>query len=139
MKAQIFITRIYQFSAAHRLYNPVLNDKENREIYDKCNNINGHGHDYTLEITLTGSPEPESGRIIPLSEFDSKINSVLKEIDYKHLNIEVDYFKENISSGETIIQYLWHNINKLFPAEMLYHLRLWETSNNFFDFGYMFT
>jgi 6-pyruvoyltetrahydropterin/6-carboxytetrahydropterin synthase len=138
MKTQTFISRIYLFSAAHRLYNPAFNDSENQTIYDKCNNINGHGHDYTLEVTLTGFPDPETGKIITLPEFDKKVNSVLKKVNYKHLNIEVDYFKEQISSGEYIIQYLWQQINKMFPQGMLYHLKLWETSNNYFDFGYNF-
>ena len=104
MKFNTFLSRVYQFSAAHRLYNPSLNDTDNKNIYDKCNNINGHGHDYTVEVTLTGPPDPVTGRIISLKEFDNRINSILKNIDYKHLNLQVPYFKGKVSSGECIVQ-----------------------------------
>jgi 6-pyruvoyltetrahydropterin/6-carboxytetrahydropterin synthase len=138
LKKNIFITRAYQFSAAHRLFNPALNEIENKIIYNKCNNIRGHGHDYSLEVTLTGYPHPKTGMIISLIEFDYKINSLLKKIDYKHLNFELPFFKTNISSGEYIIRFLWRNLIKLFPKNMLFHLKLWETKNNYFEYGYHF-
>lgn len=138
LKISIFITRIYKFSTAHRLFNPLLNEKENKTIYDKCNNIKGHGHDYSLEVTLTGITVPATGMIISLAEFDHKIFSLLKKIDHKHLNLEVPFFKNKISSGEYIVKYLWQNIAGKFPNKMLYHLKLWETKNNYFDYGYKF-
>jgi len=93
--------RVYRFTAAHRLHSQQLSEQENLNIYDKCNNLNGHGHDYTLEVALQGYPDATRGMIIAL----------------------------------VIIQYLWHALSLVFPPEMLYQLKLWETKNNYFELG----
>jgi 6-pyruvoyltetrahydropterin/6-carboxytetrahydropterin synthase len=96
------LTKIYSFSAAHRLHNDKFTEKENKEIFGKCNNPNGHGHDYSLELTLGG---------------------------------EIEYFTSIRASGENIAKYLWDKIVVLIPRPAyLYHVRLWETSENFFDY-----
>jgi 6-pyruvoyltetrahydropterin/6-carboxytetrahydropterin synthase len=127
--------RVYRFTSAHRLHSDHLSEQENLEIYDKCNNFNGHGHDYTMEVALKGYPDATTGMIIPLEEFDDKVNSVIGHMDYKHLNYEVDFFKHNLSTGEVIIRYLWNELNKIIPGDMLYHIKLWETNNNYFELG----
>jgi 6-pyruvoyltetrahydropterin/6-carboxytetrahydropterin synthase len=132
---QITLNRVYEFSSAHRLHSNGLDEDENIKIYDKCNNLNGHGHDYRLEVSLKGVPEKETGRILSLSEFDSRVQKILDQLDHKHLDKEVEYFRKNLSSGEIIIQYLWQELEKQFPDEMLYHIKLWETNNNYFEFG----
>lgn len=129
------LSRVYRFSAAHRLHTDAMSEVDNKAVYDKCHNISGHGHDYTLEVTVRGNPDPESGMIISLTEFDAAVNSVLNKLDHRHLDLEVDYFKNNISTGEMIIQYLWNELNPLFPKDKLYHLKLWETNNNYFELG----
>jgi 6-pyruvoyltetrahydropterin/6-carboxytetrahydropterin synthase len=131
----VSLTRKYMFSAAHRLDSPFLDSAKNVEIYDKCNNINGHGHDYTLEVTITGKPDKLTGMILPLPEFDQTVKSVIKKIEHKHLNKEVDYFLNKISTAEYIIQYLWDELDKSLPQKVLYHIKLWETNNNYFEFG----
>ena len=125
--------QIYEFSSAHRLNSKQLNSDENWEVYDKCNNVNGHGHDYYLEVGITGTINPDTGMIISLDELDIKVNTLLKELDYKHLNKEVPYFKTTISTGENIIQYLWNELDKLFTNQQLCYLKLWETNNNYFE------
>jgi len=132
---KITINRIYEFSSAHRLHSSDLSEKENDEIYDKCNNINGHGHDYRLEVSLMGTPDVKTGMIISLNDFDIRVSNVLTKLDYKHLDKEVEFFKTNLSSGEIIIQYLWQKLENQFPDNMLYHLKLWETNNNYFECG----
>ena len=127
--------RIYWFTAAHRLHSPALSDESNRDIYDKCNNYNGHGHDYKLEVTVAGEPHPDTGMIIPLPELDDIVNGLLKNLDYKHLNKETEFFKNHLATGEVIIQYLWDELNRRIPGELLYHLKLWETNNNYFETG----
>ena len=131
----IGLGRIYWFSAAHRLHSPSLSDAENFKIYDKCNNINGHGHDYKLEVTVRGEPHPATGMIISLAELDRIVNDLLKTMDYKHLNRETEFFKNHIATGEIIIQFLWQELDKRLPRNMLYHLKLWETNNNYFETG----
>lgn len=131
----VSLSRIYIFSAAHRLNSGMLDDKQNVNIYDKCNNLNGHGHDYRLEVTLKGEPHPQTGMILPLPEMDKQVESVIAQIDHKHLDKEVDFFKDKISTAEIIIQFLWQKLAEKFPKDMLYHIKLWETNNNYFEFG----
>ena len=135
MKYKMTFNRVYQFTAAHRLHSEQLSEQENLDIYDKCNNFNGHGHDYTLEVALQGYPDAARGMIIALEEFDQKVKSVIDQLDYKHLNFQVEFFKRNLSTGEVIIQYLWDALTLVFPPDMLYHLKLWETNNNYFELG----
>ncbi|KAA3610183.1 MAG: 6-carboxytetrahydropterin synthase [Calditrichaeota bacterium] len=132
---KVSLTRKYMFSAAHRLDSPFLNEADNIEIYEKCNNINGHGHDYTLEVTICGKPNNLTGMILPLPEFDQNVKDVINKIEHKHINKEVEYFQNRISTAEYIIQYLWDELNKSLPENLLHHLKLWETNNNYFEFG----
>ncbi|MCK4560999.1 MAG: 6-carboxytetrahydropterin synthase [Calditrichia bacterium] len=135
MSLQITISRVYEFSSAHRLHTSELSEKENIVIYDNCNNFNGHGHDYRLEVSLNGIPDKKTGMILSLNDFDTGVSNVLNKLDYKHLDKEVDFFKNNLSSGEIIVKYLWQELDKQFPKNMLYHLKLWETNNNYFECG----
>ena len=127
--------RVYQFTSAHRLHSQQLSEQENLDIYDKCNNLNGHGHDYTLEVALQGYPDATRGMIIALEEFDQKVKLVIDRLDYKHLNFQVDFYNQNLSTGELINQYLWDALSLALPQEMLYHLKLLETKNNYFELG----
>jgi 6-pyruvoyltetrahydropterin/6-carboxytetrahydropterin synthase len=131
----ISLSRTYNFSAAHRLNSPDLDELQNVDIYDKCNNINGHGHDYTLIITLKGTPHKDTGMIIPLPEFDKIAQEVIELMDYKHLDKEVDFFKVHISTAENIIQFLWTELESRLPTDSLYYIKLWETNNNYFELG----
>jgi len=133
MKPGISLSRIYRFSAAHRLHSEKLNEAENLEVYDKCNNLNGHGHDYIVEISISGEPDPQTGMIIALEEFDRKVHMIIDQLDYRHLNKEVPYFKDHLSTGEVIIQYLWDRLTEQFEGYVVSHLKLWETSNNYFE------
>jgi len=135
VKLQATLSRVYEFSSAHRLHSPSLNDEQNLQIYDQCNNLHGHGHDYKLEVSVTGEPDEQTGMIFALQRMDDLVRQVLDRLDHRHLDKEVEYFKNHISTGEVIIQYLWIELNKLFPQNMLYHLKLWETSNNYFEIG----
>jgi 6-pyruvoyltetrahydropterin/6-carboxytetrahydropterin synthase len=132
---KVSFSRVYSFSSSHRLHSPTLDDNANLDVYDKCNNLNGHGHDYKLEVTLHATPDPETGMVYPLDAFDHAVNAVLQVLDYRHLDKEVPFFKEHISTGEVIIGYLWNEIKDRLPGGLLHHLRLWETNNNYFDLG----
>ena len=135
MRLQVTLNHLFEFSCAHRLHSTMLSDKDNQQIYDKCNNPRGHGHDYRLEVSILGVPDSKTGMILSLDDFNQRVKNVIDKLDYKHLNQEVEYFKTNLSSGEIIIQYLWQELNEQFPDNMLYHLKLWETNNNYFEFG----
>ena len=124
MKDNCTLTKVYSFSAAHRLHNEKFSDEENREIFGKCNNPNGHGHDYSLELTIGGEVDEKTGMIIDIVKLDGIINSVLDELDHKRLDIEIEYFTKVRASGENIAEYLWDKIVVLIPKPAyLYHIR----------------
>ncbi len=133
MKSGISLSRIYRFSAAHRLHSERLSEAQNLEVYDKCNNIHGHGHDYIVEISISAEPDRQTGMIIALEEFDRKVHNIIDQLDYRHLNKEVPYFKDHLSTGEVIIQYLWDCLTEQFEGYEVSHVKLWETSNNYFE------
>ena len=132
---QISLTKKYSFSAAHRLHSERLTVKQNMEVFDKCNNHYGHGHDYYVEVTVAGTPDIETGMLISLAELDNAVNGSLVTLEHKHLDLEIAHFKQNTSTGENIVQYLWQELNKRIPEDKLFHIRLWETNNNYFDMG----
>jgi 6-pyruvoyltetrahydropterin/6-carboxytetrahydropterin synthase len=127
-------TRSYTFAAAHRLHAPSLSDAENQLIYGKCNNPNGHGHNYTVEVSVQGLIDRQTGMVIDLVELDRVVRDVLDQLDFHHLDREVEAFAEHPSTGEHIVVFLW---DALLPqlAGRLVHLRLWETNRNLFDYA----
>ena len=87
------LTRRYRFSSSHRLHSPVLSEDDNRRVYGKCNNPYGHGHDYLLEVTVAGEPDPVTGRMFPLALLDALVGrAVLDPMDRRDLNSEIDEF-----------------------------------------------
>ena len=130
---ETFFSRSYQFSAAHRLHAPNLSDAENLEMYGKCNNVHGHGHNYTLEVTIGGLVDAATGMVINLVDLDAGVHSVLEHFDHRHLDLQVPEFQERPSTGENIVLVLWDRLQQVFGSQ-LHHLRLWETSNNIFEY-----
>ncbi len=129
---QVSLSKIYTFSAAHRLHIPQKDETFNRQIYDKCNNPNGHGHDYFLEVTVHGAVDPETGMILPLTQLDHAVHQVIDPLEHRHLDREIPYFKTHRSTGEEIIRYLWQELEK-YLGKMLFKIKLWETNNNYFE------
>jgi 6-pyruvoyltetrahydropterin/6-carboxytetrahydropterin synthase len=126
--------RSYVFSAAHRLHAPQLSDEQNRAIYGKCNNPNGHGHNYTLEVTVRGPIDDATGMAIDMVEMDRAVRSVLDRLDHKHLDREVPGFAMRTSTGENIVIYLWEELARRFEGRLA-HLKLWETNKNIFEYS----
>jgi 6-pyruvoyltetrahydropterin/6-carboxytetrahydropterin synthase len=127
-------TRSYVFSAAHRLHAQQLSEQENRAIYGKCNNPNGHGHNYTLEVTVTGAGDDATGMVIDMVELDHTVRGVLDRLDHKHLDREVAGFAEQVSTGENIVIYLWNQLAPRLEGRLA-HLKLWETNKNVFEYS----
>jgi 6-pyruvoyltetrahydropterin/6-carboxytetrahydropterin synthase len=131
----VTMTRLYIFSAAHRLYNPQLSDEENRAIYGKCANPYGHGHDYRLEITVRGVPDPITGMVMNLTELDTLVQAeVLRHLDHKHLNEETPPFDHIPPTSENLVAFI---VGRLTPHlqgnARLYRVRLWETPRSYFE------
>jgi 6-pyruvoyltetrahydropterin/6-carboxytetrahydropterin synthase len=131
-------TRRYRFAAAHVLASPSLPEAENRRVYGKCANPNGHGHDYGLEITLGGSVDPVAGWILPPAVLDALVQErILDRFDHRLLN-EDPLFAERVPTAENIAIVVHEELAAPIAALGLAHLvrvRVVETPRNTFDYG----
>ena len=99
----IYITRRETFSASHRLNNDKLSAEENRILFGNCNNPNGHGHNYILEVTISGGIEEKTGYVIDLKQLKKIVReNVVNKLDHKNLNMDVDFLRDVIPSSENI-------------------------------------
>ena len=131
----IYVTRRATFSASHRLHNPELSDEENTRLFGKCNNPNGHGHNYTLEVVVAGEINPYTGYVIDLKELkEIIIEHVIKKVDHKNLNLDVDFLKGKIPSAENISIGIWEQLVDKLPTGQLYSVKLYETENNYVEY-----
>jgi len=128
------VTKVYHFSAGHRLYIEGISDEENWRIFGKCTNPKGHGHDYYLEVSISGDIDPQTGMVINLGELDELMTDVIEELDHKRLDLEVYHFRNFQPSGENIVKYMWFRIQPRLKSGKLDHLKLWETRNNYFEY-----
>lgn len=131
----IYVTRRESFSASHRLHNPKLSDEENKRIFGKCNNANGHGHNYILEVIVAGEINPQTGYLVDLKVLkEIIIANVIKKVDHKNLNLDVDFLKDKIPSAENIAVGIWEQLYDKLPAGKLYSVKLYETENNYVEY-----
>jgi 6-pyruvoyltetrahydropterin/6-carboxytetrahydropterin synthase len=131
----VYITRIEKFSASHRLYNPNLSEEENFNIYGKCANKNGHGHNYTLEITLKGEIDPKTGYLFDLSLLKKIIKQhIIDKVDHKHLNYDVDFLQNIIPTTENLAVAFWQILSQHLPKNLLYSVKVYETENNIAEY-----
>jgi len=99
----IYITRRLEFCASHRLFNPRFSDKENEEIFGLCNNPNGHGHNYVLEVTVKGDINPDTGMVLDLKMLKKLINrEIVDKVDHKNFNMDVDFMNPNVTMSSTV-------------------------------------
>lgn len=133
----IKLTRKLEFSAAHFYHNPKFSAEENRRIFGKCNNPHGHGHNYVLEVTVAGEPDPETGMILDLNELKQILDhEVMARFDHRHLNHDVPELAGKIPTCEEITAALWRILEpKIDPSGRanLDHLRLYESPDLFAD------
>ncbi len=131
---ETIFARSYSFAAAHRLHAPTLSDEENRAVYGKCNNPNGHGHNYTLEVSVAGPVDPATGMVIDLVAMDRTVRGLLDTLDFRHLDREIVAFADKPSTAENIVVYLWEELAPRFEGR-LRRLKLWETRKNVFEYA----
>jgi 6-pyruvoyltetrahydropterin/6-carboxytetrahydropterin synthase len=133
----LFVTRKFHFSASHRLFKPGLSNEENERIYGKCSNPSGHGHNYTLEVTVAGEKDPEIGNVIDLKKLKDLVETDLIEIvDHKNLNVDVGFMADVIPTTENMVLHFWDQIeNKINnKRRKLYSMKLSETENNLVEY-----
>lgn len=133
--AMVYLTKVYEFSAAHRLHAHRLTDEENHEIFGKCNNPAGHGHNYVLEVTVKGNVDARTGLVAPLNHLDEVVQKqVHARFDYKHLNLDAPEFETLNPTSENFVKVLWDVLEPNLRPAVLHRLRLRETPKNHFDY-----
>jgi 6-pyruvoyltetrahydropterin/6-carboxytetrahydropterin synthase len=133
----VYLTRCYDFSASHRLFNPAFADEDNWRIFGKCNNPNGHGHNYDLEIILAGEPDEKTGMLVDIVALDAIVQrEILDEVDHKHLNEDVPMFSGINPTAENIAVVFWQRLADKIPAPgKLHRIRLYESKRNYVEYS----
>jgi 6-pyruvoyltetrahydropterin/6-carboxytetrahydropterin synthase len=135
--ATVTITRLARFSAAHRLHNPKFSDAENATLFGKCNSPNYHGHNYTLEVTIAGTPDVKTGYVMDFGDLDRIVDrACIDLLDHKNLDLDVDFLKGVLSTAENICVACWGQLEAPLREQgaRLARLRLWETENNYVEY-----
>lgn len=133
MKISVF--RKAHFNAAHRLHNPNWSDEKNKSVFGLCNNENFHGHNYELEVKLSGEIDPETGYLIDLKILKDLIkNEVENRFDHKNLNLDTPEFKNLNPTAENICIVIWNILRKKLDSKFDLSVRLYETPRNFVEY-----
>ena len=107
------VTRTIHFCAAHRLYNDSWDESKNRDVFGKCSNKGGHGHNYTLKISVTGPLNKESGMVVNVTELrDILQREIFDKLDHRDLDREVDFLKGMVSTMENLVVKIAENLEK---------------------------
>ncbi len=131
---KLALTRRYRFAASHRLYSPQFSEAENRRLYGKCANPHGHGHNYVVEVTITGPVDPATGMVANLGDLDPFVErEIVEAFDHKYLNEQVAEFRDAVPTTENLCREIYRRLEQ-FPAARLDRVRIEETSQNSFEF-----
>ena len=127
----VYVRRRETFSAGHTLFNPAFSEEKNRETFGKCSNPSGHGHNYVLEVTLRGDPDPDTGYLFDLSELASVMRKqIIDDVDHRNLNVDVDWLRGVIPTTENLAIAFWSRLDSNLPDGLLYSVRIGETEKN---------
>lgn len=131
----IYVTRRGEFSASHYYYNPELGEEENQRLFGKCANRHGHGHNYTLEVTVAGEVDPRTGMVMDLKDLKQVMEAeVMLAMDHRFLNEEVPAFTAVIPTTENIAIEIWRRLEPRIGAGRLYRVRVYETADLYVDY-----
>lgn len=131
----VYLTRKAEFSASHLYHNPEFTPEENKRIFGKCNNPHGHGHNYTLEVTVKGQVDQRSGFVVDLKELKEIMNrEVIEVVDHRFLNKEVAEFYERIPTTENLAITIWTWLKPKLNVAQLHRIRVYETPDLFVDY-----
>ena len=129
------LTKIFDFCASHKLWRPEWDLAKNLEVFGKCANPNGHGHNYQLEVSISGEPNPITSMIIDAAKLKRMVDeSIIQHLDHKNLNEDVPWLKESIPTVEAIVDAMWNRLDRLVELNSdgahsihLQKIQLWET------------
>ncbi|WP_078408759.1 6-carboxytetrahydropterin synthase [Priestia abyssalis] len=132
--SMVTLARKYHFCSAHRLHSEQLSDEENKTLFGKCNNPYGHGHNYYLEVSVSGEPDEVTGMVINLAELDEIVNKiVIEKFDHKHLNLDTEEFKNLNPTSDNMVKVIWEMLSPHLSG--LSKIGLWETEKNYFEYS----
>lgn len=131
----VYLTRRVEFSAAHTLYDPGLDQAGNERCYGKCGRPHGHGHNYVLEVTVRGEVDPRKGFFINVDELKELLDrEVVELLDHSNLNADIEFFANHRPTGENISKWIWDRLQGRIDGCELYRIRLFETRNNYVEY-----
>jgi len=135
LRGTVYVTRQVHFNSAHRLYNPSKSKLWNEEHYGLCSNPHWHGHNYVLEVTVAGEPDPETGYLMDLGTLKNILEEhILQPCDHRNLNDEVTFLRDIIPSTENLVIAFWEQIEPHIKAGRLHAVKLFETPRNFAEY-----
>jgi 6-pyruvoyltetrahydropterin/6-carboxytetrahydropterin synthase len=130
----VLVGRRESFNAAHRLYDPGLSDEQNQRIFGKCANL--HGHNYVLEVVVSGDIDPACGYVMDLKTLSDVIcKQVIQDVDHRNLNTDVPWLCGRIPTAENLALTFWERLRAELPEGQLRSVRLWETDKNWAEVG----
>src|SRR3954463_16405487 len=129
--SRVTVTRHLRFNAAHRVHNPELSDEENSRLFGKCNNLNWHGHNYTLDVSVEGNVDEKTGYVCDLSQLKKIVEKeIIDIVDHKNFNLDVPFMRDVIPTSENIVVAFWKILAPKIKPGKLTKLVLRETENN---------
>jgi 6-pyruvoyltetrahydropterin/6-carboxytetrahydropterin synthase len=132
---QVTVTRRLLFNAAHRVHNPELSDAENQALFGKCNNPNWHGHNYTLDVSVTGEVDARTGYVLDLGRLRDIVHrEIIEKVDHRNFNLEVEFMRGVIPTTENIVVGMWRVLEPALAPARLTRLVLWETPHNYVEY-----
>jgi 6-pyruvoyltetrahydropterin/6-carboxytetrahydropterin synthase len=135
MDNKVAVYRKEHFNAAHRLFNPAWDDQKNFLVFGKCSNPNYHGHNYELEVKVTGEPDPQTGYVMDMKTLSSLIHDkVLEKFDHKNLNLDTGYFQKLNPTAENIAIVIYRILREEIDTKLDLQVRLYETDRNFVEY-----
>ncbi len=134
MATHVTVTQAYHFSAAHRLHTPELSDEVNQKIFGKCNNPNGHGHNYTILVTVSQELDPKTSESQDREALDRIVREkIVDRFDHQHLNFD-PAFRDVVTTGENLAKLVWELLVKEIPDGRLQKIGVIETRDNYFEY-----
>ena len=129
----VLLTKRIEFAAAHRYYRPEWDEAKNRAVFGRCYNPPAHGHNYLLDVTVSGEVDPKTGMVINLFDLKRVLLAVLEEFDHKNLNLDMPYFADRIPTSENLARVLWAKLAEQKDIGVLHAIRLHEDEDLYAD------
>ena len=131
---KVTVTRRLHFSAAHRLHIPDLSDADNQRLFGLCDNPNYHGHNYEIEVSVSGDVDPQTGYVVDLGTIKQIVESeVITLLDHKNLNLDVEQLRGVNPTAENIVVVIWKLLEGKLPSDLT-KIVLWETPRNYVEY-----